>query len=148
MPVLLIFALLIAGMGYLVYAKIQRDQREFDRVYRPADEHALDEGGEFGEVIAFQGDQNFRTETFMLKAGSYKLMYWFPDDVMVKVKLFSAAGDESEIIALKSGEGSVAFSIDYPGRYFCMIEPAEEATEWEIEISRLGLPSGYKPATN
>lgn len=144
---LLIFGLMIALMGYLVYAKIKRDQREFDRLYKPADEHAFD-GGEFGEVFAFQGDQQFQTETFPLKAGSYKLMYWFPEEVMVKVELFSEAGDDSEVIALKSGEGTASFSIDYPGRYFCVIEPTEEAKPWEIEISRLGLPSSARPSTN
>src|SRR5262249_14688184 len=141
---LIIFALLLGFIGYLVYAKIQRDNREFSHIYRPADEHALD-SGEFGTVIAFEGNESFETEEFPLKAGEYKLAYWFPEGVMVKVELFSANGVDSEVIALKSGEGATTFSVAADGRYFCMIDPAEDEAEWEIEISRLGLPSGYKP---
>jgi hypothetical protein len=136
----LVLLLLVAAISLAVYRKLQRDSDLFSRVYRPVDESLLD-GGELEGVLSFAGEGWFRTDTFRLEAGQYKLAYWFPEAVLVKVELFSASGDDSEIIALKKGEGAESFSITGDGRYFCEIEPATGDEAWEIEISRLGLPS-------
>lgn len=95
--------------------------------------------------MAFQGERAFHTETFSLEGGSWKLTYWFPEDVVVKVDLYSAPGDNHETLVMKRGAGAESFSAEN-GRYFCVIEPAREPAEWEIEISRLGLPSRQSSA--
>ncbi len=143
--VLVIIVLLMAGMGFIIWRKIVRNEQAFSQLYRPVEGDLPEDEDELGEVIAFAGEHEFETVRFRLEAGEYRLRYWFPDSVMVKVELFSAAGDDHEIIALKKGEGETAFTVDAAGRYFCSIEPAEDA-EWEIEISKLGLPSGYRPS--
>lgn len=131
---------LVALVAYIAYQKLQRDERAFGQLYRPVDERLL-ENDDFHGVIAFTGDSAFETQRFRLEAGRYKLMYWFPEAVLVKVELFSAAGDDHDVIALKQGEGAVEFAVGAPGKYFCVIEPVQDDAEWEIEISRLGLPS-------
>lgn len=131
---------LVALVGFIVQKKFERDERTFSQRYRPVDEGLLDDA-EFNDIIAFSGDAAFETQRFRLEAGRHKLMYWFPEAMPVKVELFSAAGDDHDVIALKQGEGAVEFAVGSAGDYFCVIEPAQDDAEWEIEISRLGLPS-------
>ena len=138
--VLLVALGLVVLVAFMAYQKLQRDERTFSQRYRPVDEHLLDDA-HFNEVIAFAGDAAFETQRFHLEAGRYKLMYWFPAAVLVKVELFSAVGDEHEVIALKQGKGAAEFAVAAPGHYFCVIEPAQDDAEWEVEISRLGLLS-------
>jgi hypothetical protein len=138
---LLIFSLLVAAIGYAVYHKLKRDEALFSRLYKPVDDSLIDSGGEFEGVLNFAGEGWFRTNPFRLEAGKYKLAYWFSEAVLVKVELFTASGDDSEVIALKRGTGAESFSVAGEGRYFCVIEPAVGDEAWEIEISRLGLPS-------
>ena len=138
---LLILLFLVVAIGYAVYHKIRRNADDFSRLYQPVDEHLLDGGEAFDGTMSFEGEGEFKTQVFQLDAGKYKLRYWFPDAVLVKVEMFSASGDDSEVIVLKKGEGAEAFTVATNGRYFCMIEPALEDEEWEIEIRRLGLPS-------
>jgi len=142
--VLVVFLLLIV-IGFIAWRKIVRNEQAFSQLYRPVEGDLPEDEDELGEVIAFAGEHEFETVRFRLEAGGYKLRYWFPENIMVKVELFSAAGDDHEIIALKKGEGETTFTVDVAGRYFCSIEPAEDG-EWEIEISKLGLPSGYRPS--
>jgi hypothetical protein len=134
--VIVIALLLVVVVGGMVWQKLRRDTRDFEQLYRPA-EQVLDDP--FGEVIAFEGDYSFETEPFALRAGRWRLRYWFEDDVVVKVDLLAAQGDDRQTLAIKSGEGELEFQVE-AGRYFCQIEPTEEAP-WEIEISPLGLPS-------
>ncbi len=140
--VIIVAFILIGLVGYMAYAKSQRDRRLFDSLYKPADESqfngdtALNADGS----LAFEGDTDFTTQPFDLPAGNYKLMYWFPEAVSVKVELYSTDGSDSETLAIKSGEGELGFSVAAAGRYFMMIEPSEDKA-WEIEIIRLGLPS-------
>ena len=139
--VLLVALGLVALVGYIAYQKLQRDERTFSQRYRAVDERLLDDNGDFNGVIAFAGNSDFETQHFRLEAGRHKLMYWFPEAVLVKVELFSAAGDDHDVIVLKQGEGAVEFAVTSPGKYFLMIEPAQDDADWEIEISPLGLPS-------
>ncbi len=139
---LLIALVLVSLVGYMAYAKSQRDQRTFSSLYRPADERLLSEQTELDEKgsIAFEGDSDFTTQPFSMTAGDYKLMYWFPESALVQVELYSEDGSDKEVIAIKSGEGEVGFSVDSSGRYFCKIEPAKD-DRWEIEIRRLKRPA-------
>lgn len=139
----LVVALILIGLvGYMAYAKSRRDQRTFDSLYKPADEKLLNTDLDLGinGSLAFEGDTDFTTQQFDLLAGNYKLMYWFPEAVPVKVDLFSADGIDSETLGIKSGEGELAFTVAANGRYFMTIEPTEDDA-WEIEVIRLGLPS-------
>ena len=137
----LLIALILVGLvGYMVYAKSQRDQRTFNSLYKPADERLFNEPTEMDAngSIAFEGDSDFTTQPFSMAAGNYKLMYWFPESVLVQVELYSEDGSDKETVAIKSGEGQVGFSVDSNGRYFCKIEPSKD-DHWELEIRRLGL---------
>ena len=136
----LLVALILVGLvGYMAYAKSQRDQRIFSDLYKPvegdvpADEHDLESSGS----ITFAGDSDFVSQNFIMSAGNYKLLYTFPKSVQVKVELYSDDGSDKEIIAIKSGEGEVGFSVESNGRYFCKVEPAKDDT-WEVEIRRVG----------
>lgn len=143
--VLLIALILVGLVGYMAYTKSQRDQRMFNHLYKPAnaddlpDEHDLDANGS----IAFAGKSDFVSQNFIMKMGSYKLIYSFPKSVQVKVELCSIDGTDKEILAISSGEGQVSFSVDSGGRYFCIIEPAKDEA-WEIEIRRLGWPTSSR----
>jgi hypothetical protein len=139
----LLVALILVGLvGYMAYAKSQRDQWTFNSLYKPAnadvpaDEHDLETTGS----ITFSGDSDFISQNFLMSAGQYQLIYTFPPSVQVKVELYSKDGIDKEIIAIKSGEGEVGFSVESSGRYFCQIEPAKDG-EWEIEIRRVGQPA-------
>ena len=139
----LLIALILVGLvGYMAYAKSKRDQRTFDSLYKPADERLLNEQTALDEsgTIAFEGDADFTTQSFSMTAGEYKLMYWFPDSVLVQVELYSEDGSDHDVIAIKSGEGEAGFSVESSGRYFLKIEPVKD-DDWEIEIRRLGRPS-------
>lgn len=144
-PVLLMALGLVALVGYMAYQKLQRDERTFSQRYRAVDERLREELSDMNGVIAFAGESTFETQRFRLEAGRHKLMYWFPEAVLVKVELFSAAGDDHEVLALKKGEGAVEFAVAAAGKYFCVIEPAHDDVAWEMEISRLGLPSQMIP---
>lgn len=139
----LLVALILVGLvGYMAYAKSQRDQRMFNSLYKPAntdldsDENDLETTGS----IAFAGSADFVSQEFVMSAGNYKLLYSFPESVLVEVDLYSADGTDHDVIAIKSGEGEVGFSVDASGRYFCKVKPAKDE-DWEIEIRRLGRPS-------
>ena len=139
---LLVALILIGLVGYMAYAKVQRDQRTFDSLYKPADTDDLPDEHDLltNNTIAFTGDSDFVSQNFLMSAGAYKLMYWFPASTQVQVEFFSVDGTEHEVVAIKSGEGEVGFSLKASGRYFCKVNPAKD-DHWEIEIRRLGLPS-------
>jgi len=142
----LVIALVLVGLvGYMAYAKSQRDQRTFDSLYKPADERLLNEQTELDEsgTISFEGDTDFTTRPFAMSAGTYKLLYWFPESVPVQVELYSEDGTDKEILAIKSGEGEVGFSVESSGRYFCKIEPSKDDA-WEVEIRRVGRPASSR----
>lgn len=139
----LLVALILVGLvGYMAYAKSQRDQRTFDSLYKPADgDPSTDEGDlETSGSISFTGKSDFITQRFRMRAGKYKLIYRFPPDLNVKIELFSADETDHEIIGIKHGEGEIGFSVKHDDDYFGEIEP-EKDCDWEIEIIRLGLPS-------
>ncbi len=136
----LLVALILVGLvGYMAYAKSKRDQRMFDSLYKPAEgDLSADEGDlETSGSIAFVGKSDFVSQNFKIAAGNYKLVYSFPDKVAVKVEFFSVDGTDHEVIAIKSGQGEVGFSVKSSGYYFCKIEPTKD-NDWEIEIRRIG----------
>jgi hypothetical protein len=125
---LVIALLLIGGMSYVAWMKWQRDNRAF---YEQ----------QIAGRVAFDGEGDQTTPRFHLDAGRHKLIYWFPEDALVEVELFSASGEWHEVIAIKKGEGQLEFAVPASGLYIADVEPAEPDVEWAIEISRLGLPS-------
>lgn len=137
--IILVVALaLIAGLAFIVWQKLARDERRFNALYRPPELSADD--APWDDVIVFAGQFAFESDVFPLAAGSHRLRYWFPDDVIVNVVLFSADGSESEALAIQKGAGERVFTVT-GGEYFCAVDPAEEPAEWEIEFSPLGLPA-------
>jgi|GEM_PF-2576494 len=143
--VAVVMAGLVGGVGWLVYRKLRRDEAAFNQQYQ-FDEDGVQAVGEraHNQPLQFQGQGAQTTRPVMLAAGDYKIRYQFPDDALVKIELFSADNGEGELILLKSGSGEVGFTIAADGRYLFDIEPQEGAA-WKLEISRLGLPSGYRP---
>lgn len=135
---ILVVLLLLAGLFFVVTQKLARDERRFNTLYRPPELSADDDP--WADVIVFEGKFAFESDDFPLAAGRYRLRYWFPDDVIVKVELFSADGSAAEVLVVKAGEGETVFTAA-GGEYFCTVDPMEEPAEWEIEFSPLGLPS-------
>ncbi len=136
----LLVALILVGLvGYMAYAKTKRDQRTFDRLYKPANTDDLSDEQDLlkNNTIAFTGNSDFVSQNFLMTAGAYKLMYWFPESIQVQVEFFSIDGTEHEVVAIKSGEGEVGFSLKASGRYFCKVDPVKD-DQWEIEIRRVG----------
>ncbi len=141
--IVLIVALVLAGgLFFIVSQKLARDERRFNALYRPPEQS--DDDDPWADVIVFEGQFTFESDVFPLTVGRQRLRYWFPDDVLIKVELFSAAGDDSEVLVIKAGEGEHEF-MAVGGEYFCTVEPSEEPAEWEIEFSPLGLPSSRAP---
>ena len=135
-----VIALVLLGLvGYMAYAKSQRDQRIFSDLYKPVEGDLSTDQDDLETIgsIAFSGKSDFTTQRFKMSAGKYKLMYRFPPDVRVKIELFSADGSDHEIIGIKQGEGELGFSVKHDDDYFGEIEP-EKDCEWEIEIWRIG----------
>lgn len=133
---LLIALVLVSLVGYMAYAKSQRDQRTFSSLYRPADERLLSEQTELDEKgsIAFEGDFGLHDAAFFDDGGRLQVNVLVSQLALVQVELYSEDGSDKEVIAIKSGEGEVGFSVDSSGRYFCKIEPAKD-DRWEIEIA-------------
>jgi hypothetical protein len=138
-------ALLVGGMGWLVYRKMRRDEAEFDRRY-VFDDDGIQAMGEpaHNKPYQFQGEGAQTTRPVRLEAGDYKIRYRFPENALVKVELFNDADGDGEVIVLKSGSGESSFSIEVGGSYLFDVEPQEGAV-WKLEINRMGLPSGNKP---
>lgn len=140
MDLISILALLIvlSVAAVMVYGKLRSDERAFSRLYQPVDEHLLDDDSDLGKqgLIAFAGESEFTTESFTLAAGHYKLTYRFPAGVLTRVELASHDGTDHETLVIAQGEGQSGFETA-AGRYFCVIEPAENDTSWEIEITPL-----------
>jgi hypothetical protein len=134
---------LVAVVIYSIYRKFQSDSAEFERRFDFSEEGILERS--YNKPFDFQGVGAQTTRTVKLEAGDYRVRYLFPDNVLVKVELLGADDGDGEVIVLKSGSGEAAFSIGAAGRYLLDVDPQDEEAEWTLEISRLGLPSGYKP---
>ncbi len=144
--VILVALGMIGLMGWLVYQKMRRDEAEFARHYAFDDDGIETVGKQaHNKPFQFQGEGAQTTRPVKLQAGDYKIGYRFPENALVKVELFNAADGDGEVILLKSGVGESIFSIDIVGRYQFDIEP-QEGVAWKLEINRLGLSSGHKPA--
>lgn len=109
--------------------------------------------GEGGQIVAIEetlgqqpihleGAGSHMTKPFHLQAGTYKLQYRFPPDVLVKVDLWH--GGDSETVVLKRDEGAASFAVSQDGRYTLDIAPTDESSPWTLDITRLGLPSGTR----
>jgi hypothetical protein len=142
MTVLIVAVLLIASLAYAVRNKLNRESEQFSRTYRPPEIDDWDEDDDSNEdALIFSGIAAFDSDPFPLERGSYRLRFWFPQEILVKVELFTADGADHEVLALRVGEGEETFDIDAPGDYVLVVEPAEIEAAWELEITPLGLPS-------
>jgi hypothetical protein len=95
------------------------------------------------QPIHLAGEGSHTTKPLQLQAGTYKLRYRFPTDVLGKVDLWHEG--DSETVVLKRSQGEASFTVADDGRYTFEIAPADEQAPWELDIMRLGLPSGMKP---
>lgn len=142
LTVLIVAVLLIVALAYAVRSKFSRDEEQFSRTYRPPELDDWDDEDDSDEdALVFSGLAAFDSDPFPLGRGSYRLRFWFPEEVLVKVELFTADGADHEVLALRLGEGEETFDIDSPGDYLLVVEPAEAEAAWELEITPLGLPS-------
>ncbi len=138
LTVLIVAVLLVLSLAYAVRNKFRRDEEQFSRVYRPPQLDDWDNEDDSGEdALVFSGLAAFESDPFPLQRGSYRLSFWFPEESLVKVELFTADGVDHEVLALRLGEGEETFEIDAPGDYFLVVEPAESEAAWELEITPL-----------
>jgi hypothetical protein len=132
----LIVVLLIVGARYWQSRTITRERRL-----------RYDERGQLvgiGEALGqrpvrLQGKGSEKTGAVRLQAGAYKVQYRFPDDVLVKVDLLTEA--DAETILLKRGAGDASFDIADDGRYRFDVASTDDESPWQLDITRLGLPS-------
>jgi hypothetical protein len=143
LTVLIVAVLLIASLAYAVRNKLNRESEQFSRTYRPPEIDDWDDEDDDSDedALVFSGIAAFDSDPFPLGRGSYRLRFWFPEEILVKVELFTADGADHEVLALRLGEGEETFDIDAPGDYVLVVEPAEVEAAWELEITPLGLPS-------
>lgn len=94
-----------------------------------------------GSPIRLQDRGNQLTAPIDLDAGTYKVMYWLPDDELVKIDLINIDNGESETLLIKSGSGSHGVIIHHAGRYAFQVEPDGVTAPWTLEILPLGLVS-------
>jgi len=95
------------------------------------------------QPVRLQGKGSETTKAVHLRAGTYKVRYRFPDDVLVKVDLLDDV--EAETILLKRGAGESSFAISDDGHYRFDVAPADGQSPWQFDLTRLGLPSGIEP---
>jgi hypothetical protein len=135
-----IVGLLVGGVVlYIARRKWTNDTLAVRRAF------GLDDRLEPDPPLYFAGEGADTTSPTYLKSGDYKCLYTFPEGVLVKVDLLRVADGERETLVLASGAGAAGFMLERGGRHLFDIQPAHEDAEWEIEITRLGLPSGHKP---
>lgn len=119
--VLPLIIMLVALLGWIVYARFRRDLSSLD---------SLD------VEYSFNGIAVFVSSPFTLPSGDYKLRYTFPEATLVKIDLIAADGSDSETLVLKSGVGETRFTVVSPGRYRCQVAPMADAP-WKFEMWRL-----------
>ncbi len=134
--IVLIAVLLVLGGRYL---QSRGNTRERKLRYNARGELVAIEEVLPQKPVRLRGQGNHMTEPVHLETGTYKVDYRFPDDVLVKVDLWQ--GVDSEMILLKRGSGVVSFAVESEGRFIFEIAPADETAAWEMDITRLGLPS-------
>ncbi len=118
-------------MGYLIYRKFQRDERELSRLYDFSEEGIRSTDH---ELLQFQGTGAQSTRSFRLAAGHYRLRYRFPENQPIKVELLDDEDEDDQTLLIKSGAGELEFSVE-AGRYLLDIEPPDANAEWKIEIT-------------
>jgi hypothetical protein len=91
--------------------------------------------------LHFAGKGTWSSKPIPLEPGDYRLGYQFSSGVPVRVGLVSSFDGEDETLLIKSGNGVEGFAVDANGRYILEVQPADEATEWQIvfqHVSRYG----------
>lgn len=91
--------------------------------------------------ICFKNQGTHLTNAVNLSTGAYKVLYTF--DTITKVDLIELSTGDHETLLIKSGSGSMSFTIEQQGRYAFEVDPQDDSAAWIIEISPLGLPSHH-----
>jgi hypothetical protein len=131
--VLLVVLVILAPILLMAAYKYRREWEQTRQLYGPQAEP--DDG------IYYEGIGEETTRPFRLRAGRYKLSYRFSENSPVKVDLLRTADGDRETLVLRSGEGAASFEMAEGARCRLVVEPGEPDAEWEVEISRLMLPS-------
>jgi YD repeat-containing protein len=144
LPAIIILVLLAVAVSRYVQSRAdptrQRRLRYDERGQLVAVEEPLGQ-----QPIHLEGQGSHMTNLVHLHAGTYKLQYRFPPDVLVKVDLWRDG--DSETLVLKRGAGESAFTVAADGRCTLDIAPADDSAPWTLDITRLGLPSGLRGET-
>jgi hypothetical protein len=82
------------------------------------------------------GRGSYASDVIHLKAGLHRATYRFPPDDNVQVRLIGLNGSD-EVLFVKTGGGSAAFTVKTAGGHVFQIEPDGVESVWQIEIRRL-----------
>jgi hypothetical protein len=138
---LFILALIIAGVvgiGLVMRRLVESGEKPKRRLITNDQEEIVIIGeARHSEPVSFSRKGTYASDAMRLEAGVYKIEYQFPETSLVKVDLISAADGETETIALKTGSGSLAFTVRAPGRFIVQVEPVDEAADWSFEFRRI-----------
>jgi hypothetical protein len=104
--------------------------------FRLSDDRKLKRGG---EPITFENRGTQVMPPVQLLPGAYQVTYTF--ESVTRVDVIDTSSGERETLLIKSGTGSVVFSVEHEGRYTFEVEPQDEAVSWRMAVSPLGLPS-------
>jgi len=140
---ILILALLITGIVFIGMVMRQimplgSGEKPKRRLFRNDQDEVIIVGeARRIEPVRMSNKGTFASDALKLETGVYKFEYQFPESSSVKVDLISATDGDTETIALKSGSGSVAFTVHQPGKYVVQVEPVDEAANWSFEFRRV-----------
>jgi len=140
MEIVVLLAVAAGLVGFTVYAvrrKLASDAAAFEQSYQPTPQNSVENDAD-DAGIAFEGWNRFSSDPFRLAAGSYRMLYAFPEDVRVQVELFAAGRKTAVWSAAHSGSGEAAFSIP-GGDYVAIIKPSQRDHHWEIEFTTSDL---------
>jgi hypothetical protein len=84
----------------------------------------------------FTGKGTWSSKPIQLEPGQYRLLYAFSSGA-VRIGLVSSFDGEDETLLIKSGKGVEGFTVGTGGRYLFVVQPAQEAAEWQIEYQHL-----------
>ena len=86
--------------------------------------------------VQFEGTGTWSSKPVALAAGSYRIAYRFPVDVLVRVGLVSSLDGEDVTLLIKSGSGVEGFDLE-GAAYIVQVQPADERAHWRIDLQRV-----------
>lgn len=124
-------AITAAGCGIVLFAAWALAARRL-RENRP---HLKRGGAE----LVFRGRGAGVTQAVFMEAGAYRLSCQFTGGAAVKIDLIAVDSGERETLLVKSGSGTLAFTLD-GGLYVFDVDPADHRSAWNLQVGPLGLP--------